>query len=149
MKIVFIRHGAKRSSETDPALTSMGRKMSFETGRWLADNGHVPEQFLSTPTLRTTQTAEECSLAIEQKINIEASAIPEQWEEWLDFLEELCDSYPNVLALVGHHPTMHMLTEKYQLSVPRHHFATAIVLQKITCREWKCVDTWLGRADFN
>ena len=146
MKIVFIRHGAKRSSESDPELTSYGRKMAFETGQWLAKCGHIPHLIYSTSTLRTLQTAEECLFACELEIPIQSIDIPEQWEEWLDFLEKLGDDGPHNIAFVGHHPTMHLLTAHYNLDVPNHHFASAIVLEKQTTKQWQCIDSWPGRA---
>ena len=149
MKIVFIRHGARRSSESDPELTSQGRKMSFETGQWLGKKGHLPDAILSTPTQRTQQTAAECLLGCDKGLSIQSINIPEQWEEWLDFLEELGDSFSNNLAIVGHHPTMYLLTKHYDVKVPGHHFASAVVLQKLANRQWNCIDSWPGRADFN
>ena len=146
MRIVFIRHGAKRSSEADPELTSYGRKMAFETGKWLLKSGYAPQFIYSTATARTSQTAEECLLACGREIPIHTMDIPEQWEEWLDFLEKLGDDCPPNITFVGHHPTMHLLIAHYNIDVPNHHFASAVVLEKQTTKQWQCIDYWPGRA---
>ena len=64
MTIAFIRHGEPRRSESDPGLTSAGRRMAMEAGQWLASQGLTPTSIQCTPTQRTRDTAEELSLVL-------------------------------------------------------------------------------------
>ena len=53
------------------------------------------------------------------------------------------------LLMVGHHPTQHLLLDAYgppPVPVPRHHFATALLLVSAPQLSWVFVDVWPGRA---
>ena len=142
--MIFIRHGARRSNGGE--LTSIGRKMSFETGQWLVDNGYLPQNAFHSATIRTQQTLDEVLLGCDQFITGKEIEIPENWDDWLTMLEKISQTNPHDFIIVGHHPTTEMLAKHYKISIPVHNFATAIVLQKSSDRAWSYIDSWQGRT---
>ena len=150
MKVVFVRHGERRSGESDPELTSWGRKMSTETGRWLQSQGLTPDQVIVTPTIRTQQTAEELLLVFSDRIPTREAWLPELMEDWEALMDSLEEEIPaeGVALLVGHHPTMDMLRRDLgpmPVTVPRGNFAAAGVLES-SASGWRCIDAWPGRS---
>ena len=144
MRMIFIRHGARCSNGGE--LTSNGRKMSFETGQWLADNGYTPQLAFHSPTTRTEQTLEEVLLACDKNLPKKEIEIPDLWEDWLTMLEKISQTNTSDFIIVGHHPTIEMLANYYTISIPTQNFATAIVLQKSSNRLWNYIDSWQGRT---
>lgn len=149
MKIVFVRHGERRKGESDPELTSWGRRMSTETGRWVQEQGLTPDLVWVTPTMRTRQTAEEILLVFSAPIPTREAGLPELMEDWDALVESLAERVPEdgVALLVGHHPTMDMIKRELgpiPVSVPRGNFASAVVLQSVD-GGWRCTASWPGR----
>lgn len=151
MRITFVRHGEKRRNEADPELTSAGVRMAGETGLWLAGRGFRPDLVVLTPTARTRQTAAEILACLGPAPLRERAELPDSrqdWEAWTTRLAaELGDAVH--LLLVGHHPTQHMLIDSYgppPNPVPRHHLATALILDSLPRGSWAFVDAWPGRA---
>ena len=148
MQIAFIRHGERRRNESDPALTSAGRRMASEAARWLQRQGFVPTTVVSTPTRRTRQTAEELCLVFPAAQLIEHPAEPEGEAAWEALLSELpLDRGP--LVLVGHHPTVEMLLHAFgppPVAIPPHHFASALLLEPAPGPGWRIRAAWPGRA---
>ena len=144
MRMIFIRHGAKRSNGGE--LTSIGRKMSFETGKWLTEKGYFPQLAFHSATTRTQQTLTEILLACEKTLPTKEIEIPDFWEDWLTMLEKISQTNTSDFIIVGHHPTTEMLANYYNISIPTQNFATAIVLQKSSNRLWNYIDSWQGRA---
>ena len=149
MRMIFIRHGAKRSGEGDPQLTSAGRKMSYELGKWLLSRGYLPKKAYRSSTKRTEETLEEVMFACNTKLDVISTEIPEFWDDWLNFLEGVSQSTNSDFIIAGHHPTVEMLIDKYNISIPPRNFASAIVLKKCSNRLWNYIDSWQGRADLN
>ena len=149
MKIVFVRHGERRKGESDPELTSWGRRMSTETGHWLQDQGLQPDLVWVTPTMRTRQTAEEIRLVFSAPIPTREAGLPELMEDWDALEDALSAALPEggVALLVGHHPTMDMIKQEFgplPVNVPRGNFAAAAVLESADGR-WTCTAAWPGR----
>lgn len=149
MKVVFVRHGERRKGESDPELTSWGRRMSTETGRWLQSQGLTPDQVIMTPTMRTRQTAEEILLVFSAPIPTREAGLPELMEDWDALMDALAEEVPEggVALLVGHHPTMDMLKRELgptPVTVPRGNFAAAVVLES-GGSGWRCTAAWPGR----
>ncbi|MFT5679111.1 MAG: phosphohistidine phosphatase [Myxococcota bacterium] len=145
MKVIFVRHGERRKGESDPELTSWGRRMSTETGHWIQAQGLTPDQVIVTPTMRTRQTVEEILLVFSAPIPIREAGLPELLEDWDALLETIPEK--GVALLVGHHPTMDMLRRELgplPVSVPRGHFASAVVLEA-DGGSWRCAASWPGR----
>ncbi len=150
MKVVFVRHGAKRNNEADPSLTFYGKKMSVETGEWLKKNGHLPDKVICSGKKRTKETAYELLNGCGRKLNVSSEDLPEEEDDWNDYLNllSLMDEKETTL-LVGHHPTMLMLIEQYGLEISIQNFASAVVLKKISNGVWECADSWPGKADYS
>ncbi len=150
MQVVYVRHGERRKGEADPELTSAGRRMALETGRWLAARGFSPSLIVHTPTARTRQTAEELALALSPapvEIHPATPESPRSWEALVQpFLARLGPE--GRLLLVGHHPTLHFLIDTFgppPVAIPRANFAAALVLER-TLERWICTAAWPGRA---
>ena len=144
MRMIFIRHGAKRSKGGE--LTSYGRKMSFQSGQWLSHNGYIPARGFHTPTARTQQTLEEVLLGCERTIQVQQIEIGENWQGWLAMLEKISKANTSDVVVVGHHPTTEMLAQHYNIRIPTQNFATAIVLQKSSDGLWSFIDSWQGQT---
>ncbi len=155
MVVVFVRHGERRRGETDPELTSAGRRMASETGRWLAARGFAPGLIVHTPTQRTRQTAEELASVLAPSPMLVAAGMPESGAAWEALVAPLAQRLGEDarLLLVGHHPTLHFLADTFgplPTPVPRHHFAAALVLEPAypvgEGARWRCTAAWPGRA---
>lgn len=151
MRIAFVRHGEKRRGESDPALTSAGHRMATETGLWLRDLGLAPLLVLTTPTTRTRQTAEELRAVLPDAPLEERADLPECRDDWDVLVDPLARRLgPTAeLLLVGHHPTLHFLSDAFgplPVAVPRHHFAAALVLDRLAGGRWVITEAWPGRA---
>jgi len=151
MRIAFVRHGERRKNETDPELTSFGFRMVEETSQWLSDFGFIPDLALSTPTIRTQQTATTL-LGRFPHVSIEriehAPETQAEWERWTQSLKNH-HSAPNNVLLVGHHPTMEMLIQCYgpaPVVVSRHQFAVGLILQTAPETSWVLTHAWPGRT---
>ena len=150
MRIIFIRHGERRKGETDPALTSAGRRMARETALWMEQHLLHPSHIIATPTKRCSETADEIALVFEDAVCAERPESPEVPLDWERLVDDLALSYGSstTIALVGHHPTVHLLTSTYgpsPLPVPPHHFASAIVIDQ-TKDSFSISNAWPGRA---
>ena len=150
MRVAFVRHGERASVSLDPDLTSAGRRMSAETGRWLEGQGFRPQLAVRTPTARTEQTLEEI-LGVLGPVPVEVrSDLPEtryDWDALVDPLASALGEVGNVL-LIGHHPTLHFLVDSYgppPQPVPRHHFAAGLILSRVR-GVWRIEAAWGGRA---
>jgi phosphohistidine phosphatase SixA len=152
MIVVFVRHGEKRRGESDPELTSAGRRMAAETGRWIQAQGWIPSLVVTTPTERTRQTVEELALALEVDVPVEERDLPELSEDLVVLLEGLLVRRPSltVALCVGHHPMIDLIKRRYAVpvAVPRVHFASAIALQVDEPGSARCVAAWPGRPSF-
>lgn len=150
MQVVFVRHGERRRNESDPELTSAGRRMVAETGGWLAGRGFAPTLILTTPTVRTRQTVEELALILPAAPVELVPELPETAAAWEPFVNPLRARLGEGagLLLVGHHPTLHLLADRFgplPAPLPRHHFAAALVLEPLPSG-WACTAVWPGRA---
>ena len=150
MRIVFIRHGERRRGESDPALTSAGRRMARETALWLASLGVQPAHVLCTPTQRTRETADELCLVFPDAARAERPESPEVAVDWDQLVETLAvaPGLADPLVLVGHHPTVDLLLRAHgpaPVPVPRPNFASALVLDR-TATGWTIAAAWPGRA---
>lgn len=150
LQVAFVRHGERGVSSLDPDLTSAGRRMSAETGRWLAERGLRPHLALTTPTARTRQTLEEILGVIGQTPVEVHGDLPETRYDWDTLVDPLAKRLGDAgtLLLIGHHPTLHFLVDCFgppPHPVPRHHFAAALILGP-TRGGWRVEASWPGRA---
>ena len=148
MTIAFIRHGEPRRSESDPGLTSAGRRMAMEAGQWLASQGLTPTSIQCTPTQRTRDTAEELSLVFSGLEVRERDGEPHDLSDWRRLVAPLRRT-PGLHVLVGHHPTLALLLRAFgppPEPVPVHHYAAALLLLPAEEPAWRIHAAWPGRA---
>lgn len=150
MVVVFVRHGEKRGGESDPGLTSWGRRMASETGRWLSSQGIRPTAFWLTPTQRTRETTEELLLAMGVDApQREVRFLPEDEAGWEALLRaiKVAEGEAAVVVCVGHHPTVDLLRSQYALPVriPPQNAACAIIVEGQPGGTWHCQGAWPGR----
>ena len=147
MTLAFVRHGAKRRQDDNPELTSLGHRMAYSAGIWLKKHVHKSPVLISTPTIRTVQSAKNIKLALEESMDIIEQNIPSDWNSFQRYVIDIFNTYQNnYIILVGHHPTMEMLITKFSLPIPRHHFSSGVLLEKDSL-SWKCAHYWIGQAD--
>jgi len=149
MHIVFVRHGERRKGETDPELTSAGRRMAVETGRWIVSCDLTPTKMITTATRRTQQTVAELQYAFGQTIQSQLMTVPDTSESWSNFVSDLYnDNGPDgVIVVVGHHPTTALLKRIYgpfPSPIPIINYASAVVLTH-DAGVWRCSSCWAGR----
>lgn len=150
MRLAFLRHGQPRRGETDPSLTSAGRRMAFETGGWLLTHGLRPSAIVHTATARTTQTAEEVGHHWPETARTLGEVSPELPGDWERLTDELITHWGDMatLVLVGHHPTVGLLLDLYgppPVPVPRRNLAIALVLDGNPSAGWRLTLAWPGR----
>ncbi len=146
MVVAFIRHGEPRKGESDPELTSAGRRMASEAAQWLAGQGEAPHTIVATPTCRTRQTAEELQRVFPDAAFLQRQDCPESAADWQRLVAAVG---PGPVAVVGHHPTLAFLLAAFgppPIPVPIRHHAAALVLRPDTAGYWKIQAAWPGRA---
>lgn len=150
MRVVFVRHGAPRTSEADPSLTSEGRSMASEAGEWLFHNAIMADWCLLTPTRRTRETAEE---VLERWPHVRQQVVPElpetasTWDRLVAAWEPRLGDH-GVLLLVGHHPTQEFLLAHFgPPPVPPlpGGYAATIVVDRVFTGAWTITGAWPGR----
>lgn len=147
MRVVFVRHGEPRRGESDPALTSEGRRQARETALWLAERGWAPSRIVSTRTRRTRQTAEELALVFTEAEPVLDGGAPELAEDWSAMVDDYAVA-GGITAFVGHHPTVALLLSSFGPSpvrVPVHNLAVALCLVRDEAGRWSIPEAWPGR----
>lgn len=88
-------------------LASRGRKDAPEVGRWLAEEGLVPQLVLCSDAARTVETAEGVVSGTGENLTISplASLYESHVGEVVEAVQTVADSVSRVLV-VGHEPTM-------------------------------------------
>jgi phosphohistidine phosphatase SixA len=147
MQLAFTRHGERRRGESDPALTSAGRRMAREAALWLRDQGFAPARIVATPTVRTRETADELGLVFPDAARSERPDAPETRDDWDRLFDLLsCDDGP--VALVGHHPTLAFLLRAFgppPVPVSVGHFAATLRLHAEPAGVTRLTAAWPGR----
>ena len=145
MKVVFVHHGEKESDKENPALTLFGHKLAKKAAIWIREQGIYPQNMLSTPTKRTIQTAQAIQKEFkEQDLSIEFQEIPDSWNDWLCLGEELFNTSPNTWILVGHHPTIAMLKEEFNLPLSLATFASVVIIERKEEDRWAFIQQKQG-----
>ncbi|MDP3331762.1 MAG: histidine phosphatase family protein [Methylococcaceae bacterium] len=117
-EIFLLRHGKADRPEGvadfDRPLKKRGRQDSKWIGRWLLDRKVLPDLVLSSPALRTLQTAQ----LVCKQLAIDAEAIvlnPDIYEAEATTLLSILKNCPNTarkVLLVGHNPGLEELLLK-------------------------------------
>lgn len=73
MKVYIIRHSVRETpddfteaeeGDPDAELTPEGEDIATNLGTWMAENDEIPSVLITSPTIRTHQTAEHIAKAI-------------------------------------------------------------------------------------
>lgn len=114
-RLVLMRHAkAEAWGEDDHArrLTEKGRADAAATGRWLSENGFVPDHALVSSSKRTQETWEQLSSASgwEVEPTFEDALFAASPESALDLLREAPADAVSMMA-IGHNPTIAYLAQ--------------------------------------
>lgn len=112
-EIVLLRHAHAESpvagqTDADRPLSAEGQAAAEAVGRWLLENGHVPDCVLSSPARRVRETIEG---VLRVTGYIDQREEPGIYEATPGALIEIADRYrdcPRVM-LVGHNPGLEQL----------------------------------------
>jgi phosphohistidine phosphatase len=110
MQIVLVRHAdaepesPSTMADFGRALTPLGRRQARDTGAWLASLKAPPLRFLTSPLVRTVQTAEICAGAIPGATVAVAEALRSGQPTSLQVA--LARGLDSATGLVGHEPNM-------------------------------------------
>jgi phosphohistidine phosphatase len=112
-RLVLIRHAkaeAEAPSDAERPLAPRGHRDAAAIGRWLADNGLVPDLAIVSPARRTRQTWAEIAavLAGETVVSADERIYDNSAKAVLASLRDVGADVATV-AVVGHNPTMHEL----------------------------------------
>ena len=115
MKIYVMRHGpaedqAPTGRDFDRKLTTSGRTRTELVARELAKHGEEPKRILSSPLVRTLETAEVVIAALELDISPESREELAPGGDALSLVRELAAEGARRVMLVGHEPDVSNLT---------------------------------------
>ncbi|MBF0194956.1 MAG: histidine phosphatase family protein [Magnetococcales bacterium] len=115
-QLIILRH-AKSAWDTDATtdferpLAKRGKGDAPRMGRWMLENGLLPDHVVSSPALRAKQTALKACKAMDiskSKINWDPRVYGAGTEDLLEVLAEVPNDVFRVM-LVGHNPGMEFL----------------------------------------
>ncbi|SED21110.1 phosphohistidine phosphatase [Nocardioides exalbidus] len=114
-RLVIMRHAKAESvapSDHERALAPLGRADAAAAGRWLADQGLVPDAALVSDAQRTRDTWAELSVAAgwDCEPDFSAALYAAGADSAFDLIDET-DPAVGTLVVVGHNPTMAYVAE--------------------------------------
>ncbi len=114
-RIVVMRHAKAEPtapSDHERALADRGRGDAEEAGRWLREQGIVPDAALVSGALRTRETWEQVAAATECDVapDFSAALYAAGWDTVFDLIREVDDGVQTLLV-IGHNPTMASIVE--------------------------------------
>ena len=116
-KIFLIRHAEASlpdgaTKDFDRSLTAAGTRDATHLGQYLAKKNLLPDVFLSSSSLRTTQTAEEIAIQLRyenNKIQFKERLYEPSVRELLSEINQL--NHGNTAIMVTHNPSVTYLAE--------------------------------------
>lgn len=154
-KLILIRHA--KSAWDDPfaddharVLNDRGRQSAVAIGKWLAEQGHVPDVILSSDSARTTETVD--LILPELGTAPEVDYRPELYHAEADVLmDALMGADAQAVALVAHNPGIGNFAHRIVAEPPAHarfiDYPTAATLVAEFDRDsWAEVDWRQGRV---
>ena len=136
MNVAFVHHGEKTRDDISAPLTQKGREQIHLAADFLKDFGIKPQKIISTSTQRTIESAQIISLSFTNSSLHQRSSIPELWEDWLDFGEELYKSLPEDHIIIGHHTTLGLLKHHFHLKLSLQSYSSVIILKRNNYHVW-------------
>ncbi|PKH41924.1 phosphohistidine phosphatase [Nocardioides alpinus] len=114
-RLVVMRHAKAEPtapSDHDRALAARGRGDAAHAGRWLREQGIVPDAALVSDALRTRQTWEEVALAAdwETTADLSGALYAAGPDSAFDLIRDV-HATVTTLLVIGHNPTMASIAE--------------------------------------
>ena len=154
MKLIFLRHAEYDPTPTKPKdgpLSERGRLQAATAGRWLRDRAIDPTHLLTTPRLRTRETARLAlaELSLDKGVALlKERTLPRTLPDWLALADELRAQAGDdaVVLAVGHDPTQSLMRREFGLpaAVTREHRAVVVVLETDAEGRWRGVAHFPG-----
>lgn len=125
LRLILIRHA--KSSWSDPfaddharVLNKRGQASAKAIGRWMVEEGYLPDTVLCSDAARTQETADLILASLDPKPRLKLSgriyhAAP---DPILDLVRKQTDT---TVAVIGHNPGIGMLANGLVQSAPDHH----------------------------
>ena len=111
-RLIVVRHAKATHKpgyeDFDRPLTGRGRRDATRAGRWLRDQGFVPDLVLCSSARRTEQTWTELAATLADGHEIEVWYEPQLYGATEDFTFDMVAATPaavSTLMVVGHNPT--------------------------------------------
>src|SRR5690606_15031597 len=114
--LVLLRHGKAESANGQPdferPLTDRGCDDSYAAGQWLRSEGYLPDLVICSAARRARQTWKHAAKALDRTPSVKYeralydAATP---DDLLKVIHQVPDD-TGVLLLIGHNPTMELLT---------------------------------------
>jgi phosphohistidine phosphatase SixA len=146
MRFAYVRHGEPQKGESDPELTSFGRRQATRSATWLADQGLAPTCIIHTATNRTRQTAAEIA-SVHGAASVRETSLPmEALGDIMDLIDALTTDGCVQVILVGHHPGIASLLATFgpaPAAVTARSHAVTLLLEG-GGNSWSIRDAWRG-----
>ena len=114
--LVLLRHGKSEHpggvADFDRALTERGQRDSRAAGKWLAEQGHVPELVICSSARRARQSWKAAAETVGGAPQVQYERDVYEASHPNDLLEliHLAPAEVSVLLLIGHNPVFEMLS---------------------------------------
>lgn len=151
MKTIYIVRHARahrkgiNSSDFNRKLTKEGQRDALQIGQFLKRRNSLPDLIISSSANRAIETAEILANEIQypsSKIQIDQSLYEIEFDEFLNILTHLKDTYQSVM-FVGHNPSMSMMSDY----LTRYGVGN-LPPGSIFCCEFK-IDTWKAISKYD
>lgn len=138
MNVAIVHHAEKKNGGKDPELTTFGEQQATRVAQFLAQ--HMTPQFIwYTQTKRTQQSAQRIQKQFPVATCSFRDDIPDRWEDWCRFGENIYEQNPNALhCIVCHHTTIQMCKQQFQIPLFLSCFSSVILLERIALYTWEC-----------
>jgi len=154
-RLILMRHAKSSWADDDAAdidrvLNGRGRKSCKAVGRWLREEGQIPDQVLCSSAARTRETWDR--IAAELTDPPPVTEVPALYlaepEVMLDVLQ---GATGNVVAMLGHNPGIGQMADRLLAEAPDHpdfeRFPTlATLIADFDIDDWAEVSWGSGRA---
>jgi phosphohistidine phosphatase len=107
--LYLLRHAKADGGPNDLArdLSGKGRRQAESIGRWMSENGMMPDWIICSSAKRAKLTAKICSerIGYQRSIRFEDSLYDACGDTYFDIIASLNDKYDSVM-IVGHNPAI-------------------------------------------
>ena len=154
MRLIITRHAKSSWDEPhlrdhDRPLSKRGRKSSDAIGKWLLDNGHIPNLVLSSTSERTRETWERIKQFLPNPVEVqyESSLYHGHTDAFVNLLSEATEA---PVLFLGHNPGIGLFAEFVLKHPPRcsafmQYPTAATLVCDLPCDSW--ADFQLGSGE--